>query len=919
MTTAVITTSSGPLTASGVTAIPFTFPAISASEIAVTRDGVLVAKTTFTVTLNADGTGSITPTSSWGSDSVTITSAPDFTQPVSFARYGAFYPDQITPPLDRLARTLNSLRDNTARSIAAIPAGSPGAAGSTILSGTTAPGSGVGSNGDYYFDTVAKYLYGPKAAGAWPAGTSLAGANGTGTPGVNGGIGSSAGNAALFSAAAGMTIGAGITSFRTAGYSVAGKGGGEYVYDPLVNAAFVTAYPRAAFLAADGRGFRLAGRYFLQVEQLGAIGDFLTDDTVAFTAAEAYANKYTCIISIMGRYYLPSGFNAHKTNTWVGAGGQAYLNYNVESGTLIRSGNNVNGWVWNKGNTHGDGLGTQGDSSGSCMTGVAFLGGNLVVNGTTGAIISGLGATSSTGNGVRNRATFITMTDVLCAFHGNNGFDYNCSAGSGGYAEGNANNWTLNYCQAIYNGNDGYQFAGTDTNAGTTNCCSSISNGGAGIRDYTFLGNTHVQYHIRDCGITDPLLLNKPVGSCQYGGSNYAVGYNQETAASTTIPGTNSTVWVPWPGLPNGGAKVWTSGLTWQFARPFMTNPGNVGNGRGAVYNGYHEGAMAPVIMGAGWKMDNGVHQEVGIDPLNAGVVTSCAVGAFVAQAFKTDNAQYGSVKYAMLGGNLGSAEPNTWSLFYDGTYNWRLQSPSFAAGVAFTVASTSVWDAPATFGSLTYPIRLRTPLISDTTGDLNTGRPIAFGTAAPTTGTWFAGSRVFNKTPGSISQWLCTTDGTPGTWIAIYSATALVANSGSAADLSAGTLARPVASTGTVTSISPTAGVGYATGAGGTATQATSKATGVTLNKVCGQITLNNASLAASTAVSFVLTNSTIAATDIIKMNVASGAATPGSYLVQCESFGTGSCTVSVRNMTAGSLSEALVLNYAIIKGVAA
>jgi hypothetical protein len=112
--------------------------------------------------------------------------------------------------------------------------------------------------------------------------------------------------------------------------------------------------------------------------------------------------------------------------------------------------------------------------------------------------------------------------------------------------------------------------------------------------------------------------------------------------------------------------------------------------------------------------------------------------------------------------------------------------------------------------------------------------------------------------------------------------------------------------------------GIGYPTGSGGAVTQATSKSTAVTLNKPCGQITLNAASLAASTVVSFTFTNSNIAATDIIRINT-SGAATPGSYLVQAENLAAGSCTVSIRNLTAGALAEALVLNFAIIKAVAA
>lgn len=105
----------------------------------------------------------------------------------------------------------------------------------------------------------------------------------------------------------------------------------------------------------------------------------------------------------------------------------------------------------------------------------------------------------------------------------------------------------------------------------------------------------------------------------------------------------------------------------------------------------------------------------------------------------------------------------------------------------------------------------------------------------------------------------------------------------------------------------------GYGTGAGGTVTQATSKATGVTLNSRCGQITLNAAALAADTTVSFVLTNSAIAAGDVLILNHISGG-TAGSYLLNARSAA-GSATIDVRNITAGSLSEAIVIAFAVIK----
>lgn len=109
----------------------------------------------------------------------------------------------------------------------------------------------------------------------------------------------------------------------------------------------------------------------------------------------------------------------------------------------------------------------------------------------------------------------------------------------------------------------------------------------------------------------------------------------------------------------------------------------------------------------------------------------------------------------------------------------------------------------------------------------------------------------------------------------------------------------------------------GYITGEGGTVTQATSKSTGVTLNKRCGQITLNAAALGSATTVSFTLTNSTIASTDLLVLNHVS-AGTAGAYLLNAQA-GAGSASINVRNITAGSLSEAIVIGFAVIKAVTA
>lgn len=106
---------------------------------------------------------------------------------------------------------------------------------------------------------------------------------------------------------------------------------------------------------------------------------------------------------------------------------------------------------------------------------------------------------------------------------------------------------------------------------------------------------------------------------------------------------------------------------------------------------------------------------------------------------------------------------------------------------------------------------------------------------------------------------------------------------------------------------------LGYTAEASGTVTQQTSKSTGVTLNKSAGQITMNNAALANVTNVTFTLTNSTISAKDVVMLSVASGA-TAGGYNCWVSSKVTGSCTITVRNISGGSLSEAVVINFAII-----
>ena len=115
------------------------------------------------------------------------------------------------------------------------------------------------------------------------------------------------------------------------------------------------------------------------------------------------------------------------------------------------------------------------------------------------------------------------------------------------------------------------------------------------------------------------------------------------------------------------------------------------------------------------------------------------------------------------------------------------------------------------------------------------------------------------------------------------------------------------IASTGT-------AGVGYAAGAGGTVTQGTSRTTGVTLDKTSGAITLFSAA-GTTSATTFTVTNSTVAATDVIILNQKSGT---DLYDLMVTAVAAGSFNITFRT-TGGTTTEQPVFNFAVIKGVAA
>ena len=206
----------------------------------------------------------------------------------------------------------------------------------------------------------------------------------------------------------------------------------------------------------------------------------------------------------------------------------------------------------------------------------------------------------------------------------------------------------------------------------------------------------------------------------------------------------------------------------------------------------------------------------------------------------------------------------------------------------------------------------LVTPVLGvPTSGTLTncTGLPVATGVSG-----FGANVATFLATPSSANLAAALTDET-GTGASVFANTpSLVTPAIGAATGTSLTLTSFVSTPGNISNNGGTGRIGYATGAGGSVTQLTSKSTGVTLSKQSGQITMDGAALAASTTVSFTLTNTILQSTDVLILNHA-GTGTAGAYLLNAQVVG-GSASINVRNVTLGSLSEAIVIAFIIISG---
>jgi hypothetical protein len=103
---------------------------------------------------------------------------------------------------------------------------------------------------------------------------------------------------------------------------------------------------------------------------------------------------------------------------------------------------------------------------------------------------------------------------------------------------------------------------------------------------------------------------------------------------------------------------------------------------------------------------------------------------------------------------------------------------------------------------------------------------------------------------------------------------------------------------------------IGYITGAGGAVSQMTSRTTSVILNKSTGQITMVSGN---SSALTFTVNNTMVAATDVILLSVSSST---NLYLVSVTAVRSNSFDIYFQILNATPVADAPVINFAVIKG---
>jgi len=229
--------------------------------------------------------------------------------------------------------------------------------------------------------------------------------------------------------------------------------------------------------------------------------------------------------------------------------------------------------------------------------------------------------------------------------------------------------------------------------------------------------------------------------------------------------------------------------------------------------------------------------------------------------------------------------------------------------GMWFPAADTIAWST----GGIE---RLRVDANGSITGTVTAGTE-AFKISSDTASVNSRHRLNTTSATSSVAYCLSNSNGGVNTQVSLVlgggGSTSFYVNQSAAADSVSGTQSLSLFTDGTIAQVA-VAPLGYGTGSGGTVTQATSRTTGVTLNKPTGAITLFTAA-GSATATTFTVTNSLISATDTVVLSVKSAT---NVYIAFVTAVAAGSFNVTFWT-TGGTASDAPVINFALMKGVAA
>lgn len=669
----------------------------------------------------------------------------------------------------------------------------------------------------------------------------------------------------------------------------------------------------------------------VSVRWFGAVADNVTNDGPAFLAALAYLKSVRItstgvtynegaptLLVPAGKYFL----NATTLDLTVGLRivGESLGELGGEA-TQLRWAANTPGIRVQTGLSVGD---------------TGAYAGNANTNGGDASIIEKLGLIGPGGADAEYNAILMraraTIRDCYILNWQGDGIKIKAVAGGGAGTEGNSNNWEVSRC-AIQGCRNGVFVDAADVNAGKATLVDVISNRQWGIWDSSFLGNTYDTCHAAGNGSgpykTDDPSARNTIFSC----------YSESGQPPSSFV---------YPTLVIGGTHgAGITGVSWLNAEGGLRSTGNF-NVDGNVVASGNACAFGPQTGAASdgnFYLDNtNVHSFLNFRKWAAGAPTTFA--------FIDGNANFGL--YSTVANGLS----HVFQIIGVG-------APLVVNAAGITVTGSGGFSGAVTGSNLsgTNTGDQTITLTGDVTGSGTGSFAATIAAGAVTLGKManLAANSIMGNNTGAAATPLALTAAQVKTLLGLSA----IATSGSGADLTASSVTyaklqnvsatakllgrasagagvveelglagglvisgtnlslgdiTPTSSTaaGAIKSTHATAGVGYGAGAGGAVTQLTSKSTAPpAINKASGQITMNNAALAAAAVVEFTVSNSAVAATDTINLNLASGAATSSAYRYWISAIAAGSFKVCVENRSAGSLSEALIFNFAIVKAV--